>query len=88
MADTVKRSKTKYKSIYFNENTKKYDVKYNFKEYDPKTEKNRYRAKWVYNINTLTEARQELAKLQAGGIVEDSKDITLKGVYELWLIKA
>lgn len=88
MADTVKRSKTKYKSVYFNENTKKYDVKYNFKEYDPKTEKNRYRAKWVYNINTLTEARQELAKLQAGGIVEDSKDITLKGVYELWLIKA
>lgn len=39
MADTVKRSKTKYKSIYFNENTKKYDVKYNYKEYDPKTEK-------------------------------------------------
>ncbi len=88
MANTVKRSKTKYKSVYFNENTKKYDVKYNFKEYDPKTEKNRYRAKWIYNINTLTEARQELAKLQAGGIVEDSKDITLKGVYELWLIKA
>ena len=88
MADSVKRSKTKYKSIYFNENTKKYDVKYNFKEYDPKTERNRYRAKWLYNINTLTEARQELAKLQAGGIVEDSKDITLKGVYELWLIKA
>ena len=88
MADTVKRSKTKYKSIYFNENTKKYDVKYNFKEYDPKTEKNRYRAKWLYNINTLTEARQELARLQSGGVVEDSKDITLKGVYELWLIKA
>lgn len=88
MADTVKRSKTKYKSIYFNENTKKYDVKYNYKEYDPKTEKNRYRAKWVYNINTLTEARQELARLQTGGVVEDSKDITLKGVYELWLIKA
>lgn len=88
MADTVKRSKTKYKSIYFNENTKKYDVKYNYKEYDPKTEKNRYRAKWVYNINTLTEARQELTRLQTGGVVEDSKDITLKGVYELWLIKA
>ena len=38
MADTVKRSKTKYKNIYFNENTKKYDVKFNFKEYDPKIE--------------------------------------------------
>lgn len=88
MADTVKRSKTKYKNIYFNENTKKYDVKFNFKEYDPKIERNRYRAKWVYNLNSITEAKQELAKLQAGGIVEDSKDITLKGVYELWLIKA
>ncbi len=88
MADTVKRSKTKYKNIYFNENTKKYDVKFNFKEYDPKIERNRYRAKWVYNLNSITEAKTELAKLQAGGIVEDSKDITLKGVYELWLIKA
>lgn len=88
MADTVKRSKTKYKNIYFNENTKKYDVKFNFKEYDPKIERNRYRAKWVYNLNSITEAKMELAKLQAGGIVEDSKDITLKGVYELWLIKA
>ena len=88
MADTVKRSKTKYKNIYFNENTKKYDVKFNFKEYDPKIERNRYRAKWVYNLNSITEAKTELAKLQSGGIVEDSKDITLKGVYELWLIKA
>lgn len=88
MADTVKRSKTKYKNIYFNENTKKYDVKFNFKEYDPKIERNRYRAKWVYNLNSISEAKVELAKLQAGGIVEDSKDITLKGIYELWLIKA
>ena len=39
MAEKVKRSKTKYTSIYFNENTKKYDVKYNFKEYDVKTAK-------------------------------------------------
>ena len=44
MAEKVKRSKTKYTSIYFNENTKKYDVKYNFKEYDVKTGKNKYRA--------------------------------------------
>lgn len=79
---------TKYKSIYYNENTKKYDVKYNFKEYDVKTGKNRYRAKWVYNLNTITEAKSELAKLQSGGIRPGDKDITLQGAYELWLIKA
>ena len=34
MADKVVRTKTSYKSIYFNESTKKYDVKYNYKEYN------------------------------------------------------
>ena len=67
MAEKVKRSKTKYTSIYFNENTKKYDVKYNFKEYDVKTGKNKYRAKWAYNLNTIAEAKQALAELQTGG---------------------
>ncbi|MCI9017573.1 MAG: site-specific integrase [Lachnospiraceae bacterium] len=88
MAEKVKRTTTKYKSIYFNESTKKYDVKYNFKEYDVKTGKNKYRAKWVYNLNTLTEARQELAKLQTGQVKADDKDITLEGAFELWKIKA
>ena len=88
MAEKVKRTTTKYKSIYFNESTKKYDVKYNFKEYDVKTGKNKYRAKWVYNLNTLTEARQELAKLQTGQVKADDKDITLQGAFELWKIKA
>lgn len=32
MAKAVKRNKTKYPNIYFNENTKKYDVKHNYKE--------------------------------------------------------
>ena len=88
MAEKVKRTTTKYKSIYFNESTKKYDVKYNFKEYDVKSGKNKYRAKWVYNLNTLTEARQELAKLQTGQVKADDKDITLEGAFELWKIKA
>ncbi|MEY8396509.1 site-specific integrase [Lachnospiraceae bacterium 45-P1] len=88
MADKVKRTKTKYKSIYYNENTKKYDVKYNYKEYDIKSGKNRYRAKWSYNLNTLTEARAELARLQTSGVKTDDKDITLSGAYELWEIKA
>lgn len=88
MAEKVKRTTTKYKSIYFNVSTKKYDVKYNFKEYDVKTGKNKYRAKWVYNLNTLTEAKAELAKLQTGQVKADDKDITLEGAFELWKIKA
>lgn len=40
MAEKVRRTKTKYKNIYYNESTKRYDVKYNFKEYDPITQKN------------------------------------------------
>lgn len=88
MAEKVKRTKTKYTGVYFNENTKKYDVKYNYKVYNPLKQKNDYKAKWVYNLNTVTEARAELAKLQTGGVKEQDKDITLKGAYELWLIKA
>lgn len=87
MADKV-RTKTKYKSIYYNNTTKKYDVKYNYKEYDIKSGKNRYRAKWSYNLNTLTEARAELARLQTAGVKVNDKDITLKGAYDLWEIKA
>ena len=87
MADKV-RTKTKYKSIYYNNTTKKYDVKYNYKEYDIKSGKNRYRAKWSYNLNTITEARAELARLQTQGVKTDDKDITLSGAYELWEIKA
>ena len=88
MADKVKRTKTKHTSIYFNENTKKYDVKYNFKEYDPLTGKNKYRSKWVYGLATLTEAKQELGRLQSGGFIEQSKDLTLEGAFDLWKIKA
>ena len=88
MADKVKRTKTKYKSIYYNENTKKYDVKYNYKEYDIKSGKNVYKAKWAYNLNTITEAKAELARLQTAGVKTDDKDITLSGAYELWEIKA
>ena len=84
----VKRKTTNYKSIYYNETTKKYDVKYNFKEYNVKTGKNKYRSKWIYNLNTITEAKAELAKLQTGGVKTDDKDITLEGAYDLWLIKA
>lgn len=83
-----KRKTTNYKCIYFNEDTKKYDVKYNYKVYDPVTQKNKTKSKWVYNLRTLAEARQELAKMQTGQAKAEDKDITLGGAYELWKIKA
>lgn len=83
-----RRTKTNYKCIYFNEDTKKYDVKYNYRVYDPITQKNKTKSKWVYNLRTLTEAKAELAKLQIGQVKTEDKDITLQGAYELWKIKA
>lgn len=83
-----KRETTKYRNIYYNVTTKKYDVKYNYSVYDPLTGKNKPKAKWKYNCNTITEARQELALLQTGGIKAQSKDITLEGAVELWKLKA
>jgi len=88
MAEKVKRTSTKYKNIYLNENTKRYDVKYNYKEYDPLAQKNKYKSKWIYNLNTISEAKIELAKLQTGEIKVEDKDITLEGAVELWKIKA
>ena len=64
MGEQAKRVTTKYKNIYYNQNTKKYDVKYNYKIYDPLTRKNKYKAKWKYSIATLAEAKEELAKLR------------------------
>lgn len=83
-----KRRKTKYAGVYFNETTKKYDVKYNYKVYNPLTKKNDYKSKWIYNIATITEARSELSNLQANGFKSSDKDITLLGAFELWKVKA
>lgn len=88
MAEQIKRTKTKYPNIYFNESTQKYDVKYNYKVYDPLTQKNKYKAKWKYNLANLTEAREELAKLQTGQVKAEDKEITLQGIYDLWENKA
>lgn len=80
----VIRTKTKYTNIYFNEDTKKYDIKYNYKVYNTVTQKNDYKSKWKYNINTITEAKQELSLLQSQGIKNQDKDITISGIFELW----
>ena len=88
MSDKVKRTKTKNTNIYLNENTGKYDVKYNYKVYNPNIQKNVYKAKWVYNLSTVAEAKSELAKLQIGTNKAEDKEITLQGAWELWKITA
>ena len=65
----MKRTTTKYKCIYFNENTKKYDIKYNYKVYNPDTQKNDYKQKWKYGIKSIKDAKAELAKLQNDGML-------------------
>ena len=88
VAKSVKRTKTKYPGIYFNENTKKYDIKWNYKVYNPVIQKNEYKQEWKYSIATLTEAKIELAKKKSGEVSAEDKDITLEGAHQLWLIKA
>lgn len=88
MAKKVVRTKTKHKNVYFNESTKKYDIKYNYKVYNPTKQKNEYKQKWIYNIGTVTEARNQLALLQVQGEKVEDKDITLEGIYQLWITQA
>ena len=84
----VRRAVPKNAGIYFNDTTKKYDVKYNYKVYDPDTGKNKYKQKWKYNLRSLEEAKMALADLRSGGIPVDDKEITLEGIYKVWLKKA
>lgn len=83
-----KREKTKYANIYYNIDTQKYDVKYNYKVYNAVKKKNDYKSKWVYNCSTISEAKLALANLQTKQDVIEDKDITLETIFELWKAKA
>lgn len=87
MSESI-RKKTGTKNIYYNNKTKKYDIKYNYKIYNPVKKENEYKSKWIYGINTITEAKQELALLTTNGIKNEDKDITLEGIYNLWKTQA
>lgn len=82
------RQKTGYKNIYFNQTTNKYDVKYNYKVYDPMNGKNKYQSKWVYNLATLKDAQDALARLRNGGMPQFDKNITLDGIHQVWIQSA
>ena len=80
----VKRTKTKYTGIYFNESTKRYDVKYNYTALDVQTGKNVYKSKWVYGVQLLKEAQAILADMQTNGITKKETELTFGGALELW----
>lgn len=82
---SVKRTKTREPRIYFNESTKKYDVKYNYTYYDVKTGKNKHTGKWVYGIPLFKTAKEVLAEMEAHGVKDKDKEITFEGALDLWL---
>lgn len=88
MQKAAMRRKTGHKNIYYNETTKKYDIKYNYKEYSVQEGKNFYRSKWVYHIDTLAQAKLELANLRTQGVRTSSRELSLQGAFELWRVKA
>ncbi len=45
MAEKVKRTKQSTQGIYFNENSQKYDIKYNYTVYNPEKTEKRIQAK-------------------------------------------
>ena len=81
----VKRTKTKYTGIYFNESTKRYDVKYNYTVLDVATGKNAYKSKWQYGFQLLKDAQVALADMKANGVKAKETEITFEGALELWL---
>lgn len=88
MAKKANRTKTGHKNIYYNENTKKYDVKYNFKEYSVPDGRNVYRSKWICRIDTLAQAKIQLAGLRTQGARPRDEALSLKGAFDLWRVKA
>ena len=83
-----KREKTKYANIYYNLDTQKYDVKYNYKVYNAVEKKNNYKSKWTYNCATIAEAKLALANMQTNQSAVEDKDVTLETIFELWKTKA
>ena len=80
----VKRTKTKHPGIYYNESTYRYDVKYNYTEYDVLQGKNVYKSKWVYGLPLLKDAQAALADMKANGVKEKETELTFGGALELW----
>lgn len=82
------RTATKQPGVYFNQKTGKYDVKYNYTEYDPIDNQKRYKAKWVCGIHSYKLALITLAKMKSGDVKVSDEGFTLTDALELWMTKA
>ncbi len=82
------RTVTKQPRVYLNWKTGKYDVKYNYTEYDPFGNKKRYKSKWIYGINSYKTALNTLAKMKSGNVKVGEEGFMLKDALELWMTKA
>ena len=83
-----KRIRTEHRNIYYNVDTGKYDIKYNYKEYNESRQRNDYKAKWTYNINTIDEAKAVLEKMSVRKESRQENGVTLQDAFELWKNKA
>lgn len=82
------RTTTNQPGVYLNQQTGKYDVKYNYTEYDPVSGEKKYRSKWIYGINSYKTAVSVLAKMKTERAKANDEEITLEKALELWLNKA
>lgn len=84
----VSRCRTKQPGVYKNTSTGKYDVKYCYSVVNPMTTQKEYKQKWIYNINSYTEAVQMLQKMKGNRFVPNNKEFTLEDALQLWKDKA
>ena len=82
------RKATKCPGVYKNCETGKYDVKHCFTEVDPYTNKKVHRQKWVYGMNSYTEAKEQKAKMDGKGFRHTKEGCSLLTAMELWNDKA
>ena len=74
--------KTKYPGITYDEKTKTYTAKNNYKEYDPIKGKILYKSRYAYRCPTLSSAREELSRLANEDMPQNGESITLEEIFE------
>lgn len=82
------RITTNQPGVYLNQENGKYDVKYSYTEYDPISGEKKYKAKWVYGINSYKTAVSVLAEMKIQKKNSGNEEITLEQALELWMNKA
>lgn len=88
MSKMKTRITTKQPGVYLNQQTGNYDVKYSYTEYDPITNQNKYRSKWICGISSYRVAVKKLADMRNEEFAEFTGEITLEKALDLWMNKA